>query len=212
MGGWVISKLLCDSLFRGAGVTHDRTWIGSGSFWLKITPFGFRKILKFIKDEYNNPPVYVTENGISERGAVNLNDMHRTHYYKNYINQALKGIVLSRKPFLIWTLLSCTLEHIVLHALKLGSLTFPYKSHQWPAKKITNFIGLCLKFNNPINYSTLLSYFLYNYSLLTYYIIRSLIINNHIYTKKFPMSVELSKLGALHPTQDPWEAIVHLQK
>lgn len=84
-------------LYRGAGVTHDRTWISSGSFWLKITPFGFRKILKFIKDEYGNPPVYVTENGISERGAVNLNDMHRTHYYKNYINQALKGIVSSKE-------------------------------------------------------------------------------------------------------------------
>lgn len=84
--------LIFNPLSRGAGVTHDRTWISSGSFWLKITPFGFRKILKFIKDEYGNPPVYVTENGISERGAVNLNDMHRTHYYKNYINQALKGI------------------------------------------------------------------------------------------------------------------------
>lgn len=84
-------------LSRGAGVTHDRSWINSGSFWLKITPFGFRKILKFIKDEYGNPPVYVTENGISERGAVDLNDMHRTHYYKNYINQALKGIVSSTK-------------------------------------------------------------------------------------------------------------------
>lgn len=76
---------------RGTGTTHDRTWIESGSFWLKITPFGFRKILKFIKDEYGNPPVYVTENGISERGAVDLNDIHRKHYYENYINQALKG-------------------------------------------------------------------------------------------------------------------------
>lgn len=91
--------LMFNTLSRGAAVTHDRTWIGSGSFWLKITPFGFRKILKFIKDEYGNPPVYVTENGISERGAVNLNDMHRTHYYKNYINQALKGIVSSTKTY-----------------------------------------------------------------------------------------------------------------
>lgn len=90
------SWLMFTPLSRGAGVTHDRTWISSGSFWLKITPFGFRKILKFIKDEYGNPPVYVTENGISERGAVDLNDMHRTHYYKNYINQALKGIVHKR--------------------------------------------------------------------------------------------------------------------
>lgn len=86
-----MTQIQCHPPSRGTGTTHDRTWIESGSFWLKITPFGFRKILKFIKDEYGNPPVYVTENGISERGEVDLNDIHRTHYYKNYINQALKG-------------------------------------------------------------------------------------------------------------------------
>uniref|UniRef100_A0A8C4EUW2 beta-glucosidase n=1 Tax=Dicentrarchus labrax TaxID=13489 RepID=A0A8C4EUW2_DICLA len=93
---------------RGTGATHDRTWIESGSFWLKITPFGFRKLLKFIKDEYGNPPVYVTENGISERGAVDLNDIHRTHYYENYINQALKAQVLDGvdlRGYTAWSLM-----------------------------------------------------------------------------------------------------------
>ncbi|CAJ1078805.1 lactase-phlorizin hydrolase-like [Xyrichtys novacula] len=93
---------------RGTGTTHDRTWIGSGSFWLKITPFGFRKILKFIKDEYGNPPVYVTENGISERGEVDLNDLHRKHYYENYINQALKAQVMDGvdlKGYTAWSLM-----------------------------------------------------------------------------------------------------------
>uniref|UniRef100_A0A3B4U6G1 beta-glucosidase n=1 Tax=Seriola dumerili TaxID=41447 RepID=A0A3B4U6G1_SERDU len=93
---------------QGTKTTHDRTWIESGSFWLKITPFGFRKILKFIKDEYGNPPVYVTENGISERGAVDLNDIHRTHYYENYINQALKACVVDGvdlRGYTAWSLM-----------------------------------------------------------------------------------------------------------
>lgn len=93
-------KLMSNPLPRSVGLTHDRTWLGSGSSWLKITPFGFRKLLKFIKDEYGNPPIYVTENGISERGAVDLNDIHRTYYYKNYINQALKGIMYRPLPLL----------------------------------------------------------------------------------------------------------------
>ncbi len=76
---------------RGAGTVADRTWLDSGSFWLKVTPVGFRKILNFIKEEYGDPPIYITENGVSERGAMNLNDVHRIHYYDNYINQALKG-------------------------------------------------------------------------------------------------------------------------
>lgn len=79
-------------LHRGAGSTVDLTWLDSGSGWLKVTPFGFRRILNFIKEEYGNPPIIITENGISERGTVDLNDTHRSHYYEKYINQALKGM------------------------------------------------------------------------------------------------------------------------
>uniref|UniRef100_A0A8C5R704 Lactase n=1 Tax=Leptobrachium leishanense TaxID=445787 RepID=A0A8C5R704_9ANUR len=75
---------------RGVNPMTDRSWLGSGSIWLKITPFGFRRILNWIKEEYNNPPLYVTENGISERGT-NLNDRWREHYYKLYVNEALKA-------------------------------------------------------------------------------------------------------------------------
>lgn len=110
--------LIFNSLSRGTAAMPDRTWIESGSDWLKITPFGFRKLLKFIKDEYGNPPIYVTENGVSERGAVDLNDVHRTYFYKNYINQGLKGIVIHVNSFFTlkvihytcFSELYCTLE------------------------------------------------------------------------------------------------------
>uniref|UniRef100_A0A3B4ZYI6 Lactase n=1 Tax=Stegastes partitus TaxID=144197 RepID=A0A3B4ZYI6_9TELE len=70
-----------------------------------ITPFGFRRLLKFIKEEYGNPSVYVTENGISERGVVDLNDVFRVHYYETYINQArlLDGVDL--KAYTAWSLM-----------------------------------------------------------------------------------------------------------
>uniref|UniRef100_A0A8D0L3Y9 Lactase n=1 Tax=Sphenodon punctatus TaxID=8508 RepID=A0A8D0L3Y9_SPHPU len=78
---------------RGVATVTDRTWLDSGSFWLKVNPPGFRKLLNWLKEEYNNPPIYVTENGISERGNVGLNDTWRIHYYRSYINEALKAIV-----------------------------------------------------------------------------------------------------------------------
>ncbi|CAO2636694.1 Lactase/phlorizin hydrolase [Lemmus lemmus] len=65
--------------------------LASGSTWLKMTPFGFRKILNWLKEEYNNPPIYVTENGVSRRGDPELNDTDRIYYLRNYINAALKG-------------------------------------------------------------------------------------------------------------------------
>ena len=82
---------------RAAAAMADRTWPETGSPWLRITPFGIRKLLKHIKDEYGNPPIYITENGVSESGVVDLNDVHRKYYYENYINQALKGTRDSKK-------------------------------------------------------------------------------------------------------------------
>ncbi|XP_009872454.1 PREDICTED: lactase-phlorizin hydrolase, partial [Apaloderma vittatum] len=93
---------------RGVATISDRSWLSSGSLWLKVTPFGFRKLLRWIKDEYNNPPIYVTENGVSERGAVDFNDTWRTHYYRSYINEALKAVVLDGidlRGYAAWTLM-----------------------------------------------------------------------------------------------------------
>ncbi|XP_047456737.1 lactase-phlorizin hydrolase-like [Mugil cephalus] len=79
---------------KGAAVMSDRTWLEAGSPWLKVAPFGFRRILRFIKEEYGNPPLLVTENGVSEHGPVDLNDTHRIYYYDKYINEALKAYLL----------------------------------------------------------------------------------------------------------------------
>ena len=63
----------------------------SASDWLYVTPFGIRKVMKWIKEQYGaDVPIYVTENGYSDR-IGNLDDMHREYYYKHYINQLLKG-------------------------------------------------------------------------------------------------------------------------
>uniref|UniRef100_A0A8C6L0B8 Lactase n=1 Tax=Nothobranchius furzeri TaxID=105023 RepID=A0A8C6L0B8_NOTFU len=93
---------------RGAGTVVDRTWLDSGSAWLKVTPFGFRRILNFIKEEYGHPPIIITENGISERGPTDLNDTLRTYYYEKYINQALKAYLIDDvdiRGYTAWTLM-----------------------------------------------------------------------------------------------------------
>ncbi|KAG5283401.1 hypothetical protein AALO_G00041670 [Alosa alosa] len=93
---------------RGVGTVADRSWLDSGSPWLKMTPTGFRKILKFIKEDYGNPPIYVTENGVSERGPIDLNDTPRIYYYENYINNAMKAFLLDGvdlRGYTAWTLM-----------------------------------------------------------------------------------------------------------
>ena len=49
-----------------------------------------RKMLGYIKDNYGNPPVVITENGMSETGK-GLQDLERITFYNGYINNVLKG-------------------------------------------------------------------------------------------------------------------------
>ena len=45
-----------------------------------MVPWGFRKLLLWVKDHYDNPVVYVTENGFSDEGE--LRDLGRIDYYQ----------------------------------------------------------------------------------------------------------------------------------
>uniref|UniRef100_A0A3B4ES60 Lactase n=1 Tax=Pundamilia nyererei TaxID=303518 RepID=A0A3B4ES60_9CICH len=91
-----------------ATTVPDPTWLDSASVWLKVTPFGIRRLLNFIKNEYGNPPIIVTENGVSEQGPIDLNDVHRIYYYEQYINQVLKAYLLDGvdvRGYTAWSLL-----------------------------------------------------------------------------------------------------------
>ncbi|XP_023029423.2 myrosinase 1 [Leptinotarsa decemlineata] len=59
-------------------------WEGSASSWLKVAPWGARKLLKWLKYAYNDTPIMVTENGYSDEGT--LNDERRINYYQGYIS------------------------------------------------------------------------------------------------------------------------------
>jgi len=48
--------------------------------WLRVVPQGFRDMLLWMKREYDNPPVFIAENGYSDTGE--LNDWDRIEYFK----------------------------------------------------------------------------------------------------------------------------------
>ncbi|KAG8231276.1 hypothetical protein J437_LFUL010314 [Ladona fulva] len=81
-------------------------WPETGSPWLKVVPWGFRKLLNWIKKEYNNPDVIVTENGVSDKGG--LADKQRVAYITEYMNEMLKAIKLDGcniSAYTCWSLL-----------------------------------------------------------------------------------------------------------
>ncbi|XP_026635570.1 lactase-phlorizin hydrolase [Microtus ochrogaster] len=57
---------------------------------LPAVPWGMRRLLNWIKEEYGNVPIYITENGHGLYGP-SLDDTDRIFYHKTYINEALKA-------------------------------------------------------------------------------------------------------------------------
>ncbi|KAJ2953850.1 hypothetical protein O0L34_g1481 [Tuta absoluta] len=65
-------------------------WEVAASEWLKVVPWGFYKLLTDLRNKYNNPPIYITENGMSTLGG--LEDDNRINFYVQYLGAMLDAI------------------------------------------------------------------------------------------------------------------------
>lgn len=94
--------------------SRDPTWLKGAPDWLYCVPWGMRKILVWLKEQYNDPEIIITENGFSVCGEHDLplpaalNDKDRVTYLKGYINEALKAVMFDGvrlKGYFVWSLL-----------------------------------------------------------------------------------------------------------
>lgn len=91
---------------QGVKMFTDSFWKSSASNWLKVVPEGFRISLKYLATHYGNPPMYITENGVSDFGT--LNDDDRIYYYREYLKQMLLAIYddkVNVQGYFLWSLL-----------------------------------------------------------------------------------------------------------
>lgn len=86
----------------------------TASYWLFVTPFGMRKLLGWVRERYNNPIVYITENGFSETNtddstllADQLKDPERIQYFHDYMQNVLLAIRdgCNIRGYFAWSLL-----------------------------------------------------------------------------------------------------------
>ncbi|XP_028844528.1 cytosolic beta-glucosidase [Denticeps clupeoides] len=86
----------------------DPSWPVCGVKWLAVVPEGLRKLLKHIKVEYNNPAIYITENGFSQIGPVEMEDIQRGRFYWDTLCQVSKAICedgVDIRGYFAWSLL-----------------------------------------------------------------------------------------------------------
>ncbi|CAN5972809.1 unnamed protein product [Sphagnum jensenii] len=71
----------------------------AASDWLYIVPWGIQKMLNYIKVRYNNPTIYITENGVDEQHnnysmslEVLLQDQFRIKFHHDYLSYLIAAI------------------------------------------------------------------------------------------------------------------------
>lgn len=72
----------------------DPTWPQTASPWMRVVPWGIRRLLQFASMEYTKGrvPIFVAGNGMPVgEGADLLDDSVRVNYFNLYINEVLKG-------------------------------------------------------------------------------------------------------------------------
>ncbi|KAG6519131.1 hypothetical protein ZIOFF_022620 [Zingiber officinale] len=81
-------------------VRDDRNGVPIGprahSDWLYIVPWGLYKAVTYVKKNYGNPIIFLSENGMDQPGNVTLpkglQDTQRRHFYYNYITELKRAI------------------------------------------------------------------------------------------------------------------------
>lgn len=87
-------------------VFPDPSWIKLD--WVCVVPWGLRKLLNYIKDTYNNPVIYITENGFPQGDPASLDDTQRWEYFRQTFQELFKAIQLDKinlKVYCAWSLL-----------------------------------------------------------------------------------------------------------
>ncbi|KMS96727.1 hypothetical protein BVRB_8g200320 [Beta vulgaris subsp. vulgaris] len=123
--------------------------------WLYISPQGMEKMVTYVKERYNNTPMFITENGYAQESNQNcvlnelLSDTKRVEYMAGYLDSLLRAIKQGAdvRGYFAWSLLDnfewlygytkrFGLYHVDYHTLKRS----PKLSVAWYRNFIANHI------------------------------------------------------------------------
>ncbi|KAK4741001.1 hypothetical protein SAY87_024589 [Trapa incisa] len=84
----------------GVGYAFERDGVPVGpqanSFWLYQVPWGIKKAVLYIKEQYKNPDIVISENGMDDPGNLTLSegirDTKRVSYYRSYLTELKAAI------------------------------------------------------------------------------------------------------------------------
>ncbi|CAI9088630.1 OLC1v1023018C1 [Oldenlandia corymbosa var. corymbosa] len=92
------SAVITSAYRRGVAIGEK-----AASYWLRIVPWGLRKLTKHINEKYGNPPVIITENGMDDPSHISLEkalqDQKRINYYRDYLSNLSAAIRAMKRGY-----------------------------------------------------------------------------------------------------------------
>jgi beta-glucosidase len=134
-----------------SGPSNEKTDIG----W-DVSPTDFKKALIELKDVYQNPVIYITENGMCENSTPQtdgtINDARRISYLERYIGEVetAKSEGCNIQGYFLWSLMD-NFEWAEGYQMRFGIIFIDYeknldrvpkKSYYWYQSKIRNYKDL----------------------------------------------------------------------
>ncbi|KAI8557662.1 hypothetical protein RHMOL_Rhmol04G0027900 [Rhododendron molle] len=162
-----IRKLVLQDAATDAAVitTSSRHGVAIGeraaSAWLHIVPWGIRKLARYVKDKYGNPPVMITENGMDDPNkpytAVDkaLQDDKRIRYHRDYLSNlsaAIREDECNVQGYFVWSLLD-NWEWNYGYSVRFGLYYVDYKNNltRIPKSSVKWFRSM-LRLENDMTY------------------------------------------------------------
>ncbi|MBJ2173540.1 beta-glucosidase [Aureibaculum sp. A20] len=129
-------------------LTQDRSWPLTEFNWA-VVPWGCYKLLDWIRKRYENPDIYITENGFAcddklENGQVN--DTDRLDYYRQYLEACHKAIEngIKLKGYFAWSLFD-NFEWASGYSIRFGINYIDYKTMERIPKTSANWFKEVIK-------------------------------------------------------------------
>ncbi|XP_020572875.1 beta-glucosidase 6 [Phalaenopsis equestris] len=131
--------------FRGLHAIGDK----ASSIWLYIVPNGLRSLMNYIKRNYGNPPVIITENGMddSNNPLISIDDAlkddKRIRYHSEYLGNlsaAIRDDGCDVRGYFVWSLLD-NWEWAAGYTSRFGLYYVDYKDSlkRYPKKSVQWF-------------------------------------------------------------------------
>lgn len=135
---------------QDVNLSVDKNWKFTLMNWA-VVPWGCRKLLQWISERYDNPPIYITENGCASPDALKngqVEDDFRVDFYHDYLEACHEAIAsgVNLQGYFAWSLMD-NFEWASGYEQRFGMVYVDFETLERTVKKSGHWYGETVRRN-----------------------------------------------------------------